>query len=93
MEERLLEKKKKPHAFHSLLGVGVWVGGCVGVCGCACVCGVGGHGEGASVRLDVSQICVPTKLLSWDAEEVVLAGFRSRTEAAKDVSESPLSSP
>lgn len=63
------------------------------LCVCACVCGVGGHGEGASVRLDVSQICVPTKLLSWDAEEVVLAGFRSRTEAAKDASESPLSSP
>lgn len=45
------------------------------------------HGE--RIRLDVSNMYLPKRFLSCDSNQVVPSGYRSGTEAEKDVAESP----
>lgn len=55
-----------------------------------CVCQ--GYSERARARLDGSSICLPKTFLSRDSDKVVLSGYRSETEAEKDVVEPRLAS-
>ena len=100
MEVRLLGGEK-PHASLSFLDA--WVDGCVRVCVCVCA-RTRARAPHASLslvdagmcvcltwrraQLDVSQTYLPKRFPSYDSDKVVLSGYRSGTEAEKDVAES-----
>lgn len=49
------------------------------------------HEERAGGSLHMSNVYLPKPVLSRDSDEVMLSGYRSRTEAEKDMVESPSS--